>query len=69
MSDPVDLQTTIETAAQAPASATSDGQSVTQQDLDKLIRADQYLQGKAATTSTRKGVGLVFRKLLPPGAV
>lgn len=69
MSDPVDLQTTIETAAQAPASATSDGQSVTQQDLDKLIEADRYLSQKAAAGKAKNPAGIRITQLIPPGSV
>lgn len=60
-----DLQTQIEQAATSPASAASDGVSVTQRSLRELIDADRYLASKAA--ANRKGLGIKLCKLVPHG--
>ncbi|HRS72632.1 MAG TPA: hypothetical protein P5175_12385 [Anaerohalosphaeraceae bacterium] len=49
-----------------PAKVTSDGTSVEQHSLADQIAADKYLASKAA--GRRKGLGIKFSKLSPPGA-
>ena len=46
-----DLSDDIETAAAEPLKASVDGQSVESRSIDDIIKADQYLAGKTATTS------------------
>jgi len=53
--------------AQGPQSAQADNISVTQHNLKDQIAADKYLGAKAAVADP---VGsLIFRKIVPPGAV
>ena len=66
MSNPSDLEQTIETAAENPQSATVDGVTVTQRSISELIEADKYLQAKKALR--RKNRGLIYTKIVPPGA-
>jgi hypothetical protein len=66
MSNPSDLESTIETAAENPQSASVDGVTVTQRSLSELIEADKYLQAKKA--SRRKNRGLRYTRIVPPGA-
>jgi hypothetical protein len=66
MSNPSDLENTIETAAENPQSASVDGVTVTQRSLSELIEADKYLQAKKA--SRRKNRGLRYTRIVPPGA-
>lgn len=58
-----DLADAIATAASRPKSATGDNGSVTQQDLDAMIRADQYLASKR-----RVGPGFRLSKIVPGSA-
>jgi len=52
--------------AKQPAKVSSDGVSVEQHPLSEQIAADKYLASKNATQ--RKGLGIKFSKLSPPGA-
>ena len=52
--------------AQGPAKASGDAGSVEQHKLPDQIAADKYLASKDAAKSKRRG--LVFNKLVPPGA-
>ncbi len=61
MPDP-DLAQTIVDAASGFKKATGDSGSAEKFGIDELIKADQYLKGK-----TRKGTGLKFAKISPPG--
>lgn len=61
-----DLKDTIRNNAQGPAKATGDSGSVEQHKLPDQIAADKYLASKEAAKSKRRG--LVFNKLVPPGA-
>lgn len=61
-----DLQDTIRERAQGPAKVAVDGQVVEQQPLADQIAADHHLRNAAAVN--RRGLGVVFRKLVPPGA-
>lgn len=61
-----DLDTAIHDNAQGPAKATGDSGSIEQHKLPDQIAADKYLASKEAAKSKRRG--LVFNKLVPPGA-
>lgn len=64
--DDTDLSSTIATNAQGPAEARGDSSSIRQHSLTDQIQADRYLRTKAAQRSS--GLGLVFRRITPPGA-
>lgn len=61
-----DLDDTIRQNALGPAKAAGDAGSVEQHKLPDQIAADRYLASKEAAKSKRRG--LVFNKLVPPGA-
>jgi len=61
-----DLKDTIRDNAQGPAKAAGDAGSVEQHKLSDQIEADRYLAAKEAAKAKRRG--LVFNKLVPPGA-
>ena len=61
-----DLKDTIRENAEGPAKAAGDSGSMEQHKLSDQIAADKYLASKDATKSKRRG--LVFNKLVPPGA-
>jgi hypothetical protein len=61
-----ELEDTIRQNAQGPAKAAGDAGSVEQHKLTDQIAADRYLASKEAAKSKRRG--LVFNKLVPPGA-
>ena len=61
-----DLEQSIRENAQQPAKASGDSGSVEQHPLGDQIEADRYLASKQASQS--KSRGLVFNKLVPPGA-
>ena len=61
-----ELDDTIRQNAQGPAKAAGDAGSVEQHKLPDQIAADRYLASKEAAKSKRRG--LVFNKLVPPGA-
>jgi hypothetical protein len=63
---PEELDDTIRQNAQGPAKAAGDAGSVEQHKLSDQIAADRYLASKEAAKSKRRG--LVFNKLVPPGA-
>lgn len=63
---PDDLDDVIRQNASGPAKAAGDAGSVEQHSLADQIEADRYLASKAAAKS--KSRGLVFNKLVPPGA-
>ncbi len=63
---PDNLDNAIHDNAQGPAKASGDSGSIEQHKLPDQIAADKYLSSKAATKSKRRG--LVFNKLVPPGA-
>lgn len=63
---PESLDEAIRQNAQGPAKAAGDSGSVEQHKLSEQIEADRYLAGKAAAKGKRRG--LVFNKLVPPGA-
>ena len=60
------LNEAIRDNASGPAKATGDSGSVEQHKLRDQVEADRYLESKKATR--RKGVGVKFAKLVPPGA-
>jgi hypothetical protein len=61
-----DLKDTIRENAEGPAKAAGDAGSMEQHKLPDQIAADKYLASKEAAKSKRRG--LVFNKLVPPGA-
>ncbi len=63
---PDNLDDAIRQNAQGPAKAAGDAGSVEQHKLTEQIEADKYLASKQAAKSKRRG--LVFNKLVPPGA-
>ena len=60
------LDDTIRENAKGPAKASGDAGSVEQHPLKDQVEADRYLAAKEAAKSKRRG--LVFNKLVPPGA-
>jgi len=64
---PDETEQAIKVNAAGPARASVDGQTVEQHSLRDQIEADRYLAGKEATR--KKGLGVKFVKLEPPGAV
>jgi hypothetical protein len=60
------LDETIRENAKGPSKASGDAGSVEQHKLTDQIEADRYLASKEAAKSKRRG--LVFNKLVPPGA-
>ena len=60
------LDNAIRDNAQGPAKASGDSGSIEQHKLPDQIAADKYLASKAAAKSKRRG--LLFNKLVPPGA-
>jgi hypothetical protein len=61
-----ELNDTIIQNAQGPAKASGVAGSVEQHKLTDQIEADRYLASKQAAKSKRRG--LVFNKIVPPGA-
>lgn len=61
-----ELDDTIRQNAQGPAKASGDAGSIEQHKLTDQIEADRYLASKEAAKSKRRG--LVFNKIVPPGA-
>ena len=61
-----DLSTRIEAIADGPASAQGDGHSVVEQDLEKVIAAQRFLNQTDA--APQKHRGLRFTRLSPPDA-
>lgn len=62
-----DLTNTITTVAGEPQSASSDGQSASNQPLSALIEAQKFLNGEDAAEQKTRGIR--FTKLVPPGSV
>jgi ABC-type cobalamin transport system ATPase subunit len=62
-----DIADTLETVAGQPKEVQVDGQIVKSQDLEQLIRADQYLKSKEA--ASKKTSGMRFVKLAQPSSV
>ncbi len=65
MEDPKPLDEAIEEAAKGPAKASGDSGSVEQHNLKDQIEVDRYLASKKA--AKRKGLGLKFTRIVPPG--
>ena len=63
------LTDAIESNAQAPASASTDGFSAQQHSLPDQIAADQHVAANAAVTRDTRTLGVRFAKIVPPGAV
>ena len=60
------LDETIRENAKGPAKASGDAGSVEQHALKDQIEADRYLASKDAAKSKHRG--LIFNKIIPPGA-
>lgn len=60
-----DLEQTIADNASGPRRAKGDSAEMEQHALPDQIAADRYLASKSATR--RKGLGVVLKKLSPPG--
>lgn len=58
----------IVTSAGQPKSITVDGETFTQHGLSELLQAYKLAQSSEAAAASRKTGGIVFRKLVPPGA-
>ena len=65
--DPSSDEEALREAAEQPAKATVDGQSVEQHPLRDQIEADRYLASKDA--ARKPGLGIKFAKIVPPGSV
>jgi len=61
-----DLSNDIAEQAVEPITSAADGQSATGRSVEELIRADQYLAGKAAAAKRRRG--MMFSVFRTPGA-
>lgn len=62
-----DIERALRESAVAPASASNDAGSVTQQDIGKLIELDRYLASKEAMRRRSRGVRV--QRIIPPGTV
>lgn len=60
------ISTHITNVAQNAQSIVTDGTSVSERSLHELIEADKYLTAKRARANPARG--LLFTKLVPPGA-
>jgi len=60
-----ELEDNIRQNAAGPKRARGDSAEMEQHPLPDQIAADRYLEGKKATRS--KGLGIVMKKLVPPG--
>jgi hypothetical protein len=60
-----ELTNTIRENAEGPKRAKGDAGEMEQHPLPDQIAADRYLASKSATQ--RKGLGIVTKKLVPPG--
>ncbi len=67
MAEDTDIQTQIEANAQAAKTVKIDGTETTEHSLTEQIAADQYL--RATRGRSRRGCGVIFRKILPHGSV
>jgi hypothetical protein len=65
--DASDLADDIANSATKPASATVDGNSVTQVSISDKIKAAQYQAAQEAAASAPGHFGLRFTQLVPPG--
>lgn len=64
---PEEIEDAIEDAAITPKSVEGDEGKVTARDIDELIKADEYLASK--TAMRKKGKGIRFSKMIPPGSL
>lgn len=60
-----EIDDTIRENAAGPKRAKGDSAEMEQHSLPDQIAADRYLASKSATK--KKGLGAVFKKLVPPG--
>lgn len=66
MAAPTTTSEAIQQTALGPKRVQVAGESVEQQSIDELIKADQYLNSN--TVGSKVTFGLRFTKLIPPGA-
>jgi len=66
MAEETDIETQLAANATGPQSVSVDGTSTTEFSLPDQIAADKYLRANRARR--RPGLGVIFRKILPPGA-
>jgi hypothetical protein len=62
-----ELEQSIRENATGPKRAKGDSSEMEQHALQDQIAADRYLASKGATKG--KGLGAIFKKLIPPGTV
>lgn len=67
MAAPTTTEEALEQAALGPKAVTVGNQSVTQQSVDEIIKADRYAASKRAAAARTSGFGLRFSKIVPPG--
>ncbi len=65
--EPTDLTGDIAQQAVEPVASTADGQSNTGRAVGELIKAQQFLDAKAALANRRRG--LTYTRLVTPGAL
>jgi hypothetical protein len=63
--DASDISTDIANSATKPASATVDGNSVSQVPIADKIKALEHLEGRQASASNRPGLGFRFQQIRP----
>ncbi len=64
---PQDIEDQINSDALQPQEVEADGVMSKNHDLEDLIKADRYIEGKNA--SRRSGLGIRRTRMIPPGAV
>jgi hypothetical protein len=67
VADPTDLTETIATEAASPQSSAADGQVATGRPIGDLIKAQQFLDARAAMRKRRRGI--TYTQLTTPGAL
>lgn len=63
-----DLEQAILTSATGPARASGDSGSVEQHSLRDQLELLKYKRELDATSTARRGLGIRFHKLIPPGS-
>lgn len=66
MTEPTTIPEAITQVALGPKSSSENGRSMTEHDIDSLIKADNHVSGKIA--GSKNHMGLRFGKIVPPGA-
>jgi len=67
VADPTDLSDTIAAEAALPISSSGDGQAATARPIGDLIKAQQFLDARAARKKRR--LGIITRVMTTPGAL